>query len=594
MFKVISAEIKKAVSKPGVYILAILLAVILILGTFIYKPKTNKSEEIELTGNTYTAKYLYFTGNGHANAGLKAEIDDKIDKAVESINNYTITLNNVDYSQEAYINILVEKFIENYKAYQDCINEGTSNDMTYITQFAKPALKSSLEKINSAVEQAIINNQQGSYSLISTKENYAKYKAAYKNALAWVKITPSSKDSLRNLIIEFDTNYKEPLFNSIKNFKYSTLSESFIKEYTSNEETSKLTILYNRLNKIDEQIQENLNIIANNSDSVTKDNTDQSLASEMDKLANLYVNTANTYINLVKYELLTNAFSKLSTTEQIKALNLSNYSEYNSNSLLIKYDYLFNKNKTAYDYNNPLTIGISSGNETNAYDYAYFVLRLFSFVIIAYSIISACHAIAGEIKEGSMRYIAIRPVNRTKLFLGKWLAIIIMSSILIIFSSIIALAVGSAVYGVTSLNILTIFNGNVAITMQPILMLAIYLLSLLLELSIYSAIAMLLSTLLKSDLFSVTVMLMLYLLNTLLPMFVQGSNSWLTFYPFTHISLYSMFGSSIYSTKSDFFNLLLGAKTYAGSHIALTLSVILIIILITIGYGIKTFKKKEL
>ena len=36
MFKVISAEIKKILSKPSIYILAIILAAILVLGVFIF------------------------------------------------------------------------------------------------------------------------------------------------------------------------------------------------------------------------------------------------------------------------------------------------------------------------------------------------------------------------------------------------------------------------------------------------------------------------------------------------------------------------------------------------------------------------------
>ena len=314
----------------------------------------------------------------------------------------------------------------------------------------------------------------------------------------------------------------------------------------------------------------------------------------MDELANLYIDTAKTYTNLVKYELLSNAFDNLKTNEQINALSLSDYSEYDSNSHLIRYEYLFKNNKGANEYNRPLTIGITSGNEINAYDYTYFVLKLFSFVIIAYAIMAACHSIAGEIKEGSMRYLAIRPVNRTSMFLGKWLAIMLMSLILIIFSSVIAVCVGGAVYGFESLNILTIFNGTTAVTMHPIVMIVIFLLNMFLELTIYSALAMLLSCMFKSDLLSVTLLLVLYLINVLLPVFVQGANTWLAFYPFSHISIYALFGSSIYATSNDFFNLLLGSKIYVGSSILLTSSIISILIIAFISLAVKIFKNKEL
>ena len=165
---------------------------------------------------------------------------------------------------------------------------------------------------------------------------------------------------------------------------------------------------------------------------------------------------------------------------------------------------------------------------------------------------------------------------------------------MIIFSAVVALCVGGAVYGFESLTILTIFNGTTAITMHPIVMLLLYLISLFLELTVYASIAMLLSCLFKSDLFAVTIMLVLYLLNILLPIFAGGINSWLAFYPFSHISLYSLFGSSNYALADNFLNVLLGAKVYAGTNIGLTIFIIVLFIAIANIIGSAVFKKKEL
>ena len=207
---------------------------------------------------------------------------------------------------------------------------------------------------------------------------------------------------------------------------------------------------------------------------------------------------------------------------------------------------------------------------------------------------AACHSIAGEVKEGSMRYLAIRPISRTEMFFGKWFAILAMCMILITFSAIISLCVGGAVYGMTTQTILTIFNGDVALTIHPLGMIGLFLLSMFLELLIYSILAMLFSALFKSDLMSMTILLVLYLLNTLIPIFIQGANSWLTYYPFSHISLYSLFGSSVYAVPHNFFNLVFGSKVYTGTHFALTLSVILLLITIVSIVAIRIFKKKEL
>ena len=389
---------------------------------------------------------------------------------------------------------------------------------------------------------------------------------------------------------EYEDRFKDSFINSINNFKYPTLSDEFIEDYTANVEGTKYFTINARMQEIIADIYELRDLAQSNSD------TNQSISSkdEMLRLINLYVNTADTFINLVNYELLSNAFSAVDTNDQLDLMYLANQSQYNSNSLLIRYTYLFENNKTENDFAHPLTIGVTSNHETNAYDYAYFILRLFSFIIIVYAVMTACHSIAGEIKEGSMRYLAIRPVGRIKLFFGKLLAILLMSIIMILFSAIVALCVGGAVYGFESLKILTIFNGSTAMTMHPIVMLLVYLLSMFLELAVYASIAMLLSCLFKSDLFAVTIMLVLYLINTLLPVFAGGINSWLAYYPFSHISLYSLFGSSNYALSDNFLNILLGAKVYAGTNIGLTISVTLLFIIIANVLGSILFKKKEL
>lgn len=582
MFKIISAEVKKIVSKPGIYILSVLLALILVLGAFIYKPVVYESTQFELFGSTYLDKYEDF--NAGSNAGQKAKSLAQLEVAINSIKNYSITFNQEEYTQKEYILLLLNKFNEYYDAYQDCSNDASTQQTV---DNIRSNLVQSLSNLNNAIETPLINSQNGSYSLLTSKDNYDKYITVYKEVLKWANLN-IKKENLKDHFIEFEKKYSNDFYSTINNFKYPTLSNEIIKTYTTEIEGSRLETLNKRLTNIWNEIQNNYTLAINN-DAFNTKNVDK-----MDQLANAYVETIDTYIGLIKYELLTNAFSILSTKEQLNTLYLSEYSYFNSKSLLERYNYLFEHNKSENDFGKPLTIGVSSNDSINAYDFAYFVLKIFSFVIIIYSIMAACHSIAGEIKEGSMRYLAIRPVSRTKMFFGKWFSILIMSAILILFSATIALSVGGAVYGFDANPILTIFNGSFAFSTHPLGMIAIYLISMMLELIVYSMIAMLMSTLFKSDLISMTILIVLYLLNILIPVFVQGANTWLAFYPFSHISLYSLFGSSVYSVPTNFFNLLFGSKVYAGTHIALTVSMILLITVIISLISIKVFKKKEL
>lgn len=582
MFKVISAEIKKILSKPSIYVVALILAAILVLGIFIYNPQTSTNNSITLNGDTFTAKLEDFN---NTTTGYKKISLDKVNNAVLSINEYTINQNFQTYTRQEYINTLYANILDEFYAYRNYASYSTDLGEQFTQQ--KNKLKTSINLLNDEINNSLQLALYNSYSMISTERNYKDFQSTIKEIISWANVSPS-KQTLATHCKEFENTLKPQLENIINSFIYPNLSNSIIADYSSTEENSKLSIIRERLQTIENEI----NLLATEIDA--KGNEENIVqAPTMDKLANLYVNTANTYINLVKYELISNAFSYTKTSQQLDLLHLKDYSSYNVKSLLIKYKYLFDNNKIESDYSKPLTIGSTSNNDINAYDYAYFSIKLFSFVIIAYSVMLACNSIAGEIKEGSMRYFAIRPISRTEMYFGKLLSIILLSSILILFSGIIALLVGGAVYGYSSLNILTIFNSSFAVVVNPLIMFGIFLLSLILELSIYTSIALLLSALIKSDVLAVTIIIVIYLINIMLPLFVQGSNTWLSFYPFSHISLYTLFGSAVYATN-DFFNLLLGAKVYATTNFALTLFIIVAVIAIINLVAVKIFKNKEL
>lgn len=579
MNKVINAEIKKTLSKPGVYILAVFLALILILGVFIYNPKENFENEISLNGNSVIEKYNDFIGN--STFSYKTSTDNKINSSTRAINNYFVG----ELTVKQYVENLKNEYqtsLDKYKAsaYDDSTAERIEN--------LKNEFISKLNNLNSYISNCLILPQNYSYPILTTEENYDKYFENIKNIETWAKKTITDKTALQTHFKSYEENYKDKLNQNLSEFIYPSLSNEFINSYTNASENSNLKAVNEKLNEIYIKMQQ---VFEN---ARTDDTINISQANQIDKLANEYIYTAETYQKLVRYELISNAFNSVSETKSLSIKFLNQESKYNSNSLLIKYRYIFQSNKTEQDYANPLTIGVASNTTKNAYDYAYFVLRLFSCVIIVYAIMTASFAIAGEIKEGSMRYYAIRPISRTQILLGKLLSTLIISSILFIFSFAISLLVGGFIYGFSSKTILTIFNGSTLVTIKPIIMLLIYLISVFVELIIYTCISLMLSTLLKSDLVTLVLVIVLYLFNLMLPMFVQGASSWLMFYPFSHISFYALWGSSLFAINSNFYNILFGAKVFTNTNLILYSIISLVLIIIPIVVAINMFKRKEL
>ena len=563
------------VSKPGVFVLAILLAIILVLGVFIYDPQVT-NDKIEM-GSTLNEVYTNFTSA----TGYKTKYDSLINNTIAQIEDYKI--NGGDY--KTHIEKSLQELEQAYQSYKKYPLEAEHLYDDETANAKRIEIANQLSAFSTTIINAVQMSANKTYAVLTTKSNLDLLETTSKNGQDFIKRW-IDRDKISEACQEFENQYLNTIKNCVNNLIFTTLPNSILLNYTQKTENSRLTIIENRLAKVNNQIEE-LYVQAAADATIEQEK-------QMVDLCNKYINIANSYINLVNYELLTNAFSFVGTKTQLNTLYLSTENQFAAKTNLIRYSYIFEHELSEKDFAKPLTIGTTSNDEKNGYDYAYFILKLFSFVIIAYAIMSACHAIAGEVKEGTMRYLAIRPVNRTKILFGKMLAIIFMSAIFAIFSAVIALIVGGITYGLNSAVILTIFNGTKAITLHPIVMLLIYIISMLIELTIYVSIALLLSCLLKSDLLAVTLMLMLYLLNVLIPAFVSNPTSWLAFYPFSHISIYSLFGSSIFATNDNFLNVLLSAKIFTNSSLLLTIIVILTITIIVNFISTYLFNKKEL
>ncbi len=598
MFNVIRAELKKMVSRPGIYILAAFLAVILVLGVFLYNPDVREVSSIPTTITLQTNGFVNNTGYN------KSYSDNYVTLATNAVNSYY-------YNGQTYYEVMYGEDGNSglWQEYQNALQEmkirantdiGETQLENYVNTFV-----SILNKINDVITSAYtLTTNTIAFPLLTSSTNYSNYLSLYSiivtrqagNDSVFGRVNDENNYmSFQQRIELFVDSYQSSYEECISNFIFPTISESLYNRYTSDEEDSYLTIVNARLEEIYNQmlaIEEEYTLSLTNGE-YTQTLYNQ-LQEEYNELANRYYCTALNYYYLVEYELKSNAYTFVSTSQSLDLWGLEDESEYNSNTQLMRYQYLFENDKLESDYANPLAVGSTITDEITAYDYAYFILKLFSFIIIAYAIMSACGAVAGEIKDGTMRYYAIRPIKRGDILFGKLLAIIIMSFIMIVFSAVIAMCVGAGVYGWTNLTILTIFNGTTAMTISPLVMMLLYIASFLIEVIVYTSIAMLLSCLLKSDLLASTIMLLIYLLNIILPVFTGGMNSWLAYYPFSHISLFALFGSSIVSTSSDMLSSLLKVNVYASTGLIPTIVITALLIAVPLLLARFIFNKKEL
>ena len=186
------------------------------------------------------------------------------------------------------------------------------------------------------------------------------------------------------------------------------------------------------------------------------------------------------------------------------------------------------------------------------------------FIIVIYVITVAASTITGEQANGTLKMLAIRPYNRSKLLGGKLLSTLLIGILLIIVSAVATLAVGGISYGFASNPVLMVFNATSACAMSPALLYFIYLLTLVVEMAFFVLLALAISMLFKSQIASVAISILVYFGTIVLNMLL-GNASWLKILPFTNINLYKYFGSSFLSHDTNFLRAMFTSPVAVGS-----------------------------
>ena len=271
---------------------------------------------------------------------------------------------------------------------------------------------------------------------------------------------------------------------------------------------------------------------------------------------------------------------------------IENVDCYKNKENLTKYTYYIETDTNDYSYANPLSFDFTSNEKTNAYDYTYYALSIFGVILIVFAITFASYSIAGETKEGTMRFVSIRPVSRSSLILGKFFSIAIISFVMLVFSAVASMVVSGFMFGMQSLPILSIVNASKVIILHPMVSLLAFVGAMYIKLLVYISIAMLFTSFLKSDLLALILTLLIYVVNMMLPLFF-GASSWLRFNPLCNIDLYAFLGSGTMTAKTVL-GQLFTSVIYSGMTIWLSIIFVVAIIVVLNLISVFAFKKREL
>jgi len=579
MNKVISFELKKLVSRPGIYILALCLAILLTVSVIIYDPIEEKKVYNTLDGTTISAINNDFNNNYKNDYDLM--ISDSLSMADE-INQipYLTYKSEIDSAYNLFL-FSCEDYINNY-AYN-----ATASDSQKIEKVE--TIKLNNETLQNLVLSTLGNEENNYFKALITKSNYASL----------IKNFDQINNSLTQLINQVDRTASH----------HQSFAQKLNSEYIDNLKSSIDTIVYPNYTKeiskylIDGNYYnvtiERQEIVLRKMDEILvkveinpHNEENKKLIKEYNDLFNEYRLLTEMYVKALQTELNIICLNSVIDTSRDKLKYFKDTNLYTETENFTRIKYYIEHDKNEYDYASTLSFDYASNEKTNGFDYSYFALSIFGVLLVAFAIMLASHTIAGETKEGSLRFTAIRPVSRTSLYFGKFFAIAIITLILLVFSSIATIIVGGFSYGLSSHNLLTIINASKVIVMHPSLALIIFVASMYLQILVYTSIAMLISLVCKSDLFALITTFIIYIVNLLLPLFF-GTNSWLKYYPLTSLNLYAYVGAGS-KTADTLLGMMFSSKIYAHSSIWISIIFITLIIGISHAIAIHLFKKKEL
>ena len=272
-------------------------------------------------------------------------------------------------------------------------------------------------------------------------------------------------------------------------------------------------------------------------------NSDKTTLNKIKKEANYYYSTVDSLSAVINSSVQLSIIQDRTDADIHQYKGFQGIYTYAINEDYARNTYLFDNDKFAYQFANVFSVGATSGAEASAFDFMFFGLELFGFIVVITCVVLGASMVAGEQSSGTLKLLAIRPFKRSKILSGKLLSTIIFGFTLVIFSAIVLLLIGFTLYGIDATTILAVFNGGAAFAISPWLLMLIYVLMLLFKVFVYTLLAICISTLLKSNVAAVGISILVYFLSSIFSV-VFSSSYWYAFVPFTNIDLFKFFGGA--------------------------------------------------
>lgn len=577
LFKLCKAELKKIFYRPVMWFIFVSLVVSLTLLTTLFNPTKTNSSNQTISGINVNAIYQQFLNDSNQNS--KTKLDSAL---ISTKNDIEIITNNAkddkqlkDFKEkiattEASFEIVKIK-IKNY-----------SQNTTPISEVATALdnLKLNAGQVVVYMNQTLTDENISFYITNSEFDTIQAFFSKLNNSI------PSSYSNMNEQIPELYTYLAN-------NFDFKNISNIILnlKSFNINQQNIDLLIDKYYFQTIDTEnidSQSKLNQISAQINEFSKNNSSSILEEDFQKINTLisnYTSTAKMSGQILKDSFKVEIASEIKSSKIQEYKGFSDFNEYNLKNSIAKNTYLLENNLFDYNYLSPFNFN-QSGEQINAFDFTIFSMQILGLIIAIFSIFIGGSQIAGESASGTLKMIAIRPYSRNKIVLSKFLATIMFMIFMTAISLISSFVVGFISYGVTTTDVLVVFNASKTFILNGYLLLLIYFVSIILTQTFFIAFSIMLSSIIKSSTFSVLTGFIVYLLNIILTPLLYAK-SWFKFIPFANVDLYKYFGATTLGNIFGF-NISYG-NNFVFSAIYLFSSIIFFTLI-----SLTTFARKEI
>lgn len=454
------------------------------------------------------------------------------------------------------INIIkVNNYFEIFeKEYQNAINYTTPTLVGFATEF-----KNNYYEFNKLIEKehsilsAIESKRKELLSIIKNFKEY--YSLLIDNSFPIVTIDKDVQIELSDaldytirILSKITTQGKLSDYTTILNELKNSNIVNFLVEISSNNYINQITLnksLVNDLEKAKKKVDDNKVEIKNNIELHKDDNGIKNIQFDITQ----YQLLSQTYNNYINDLIITNIAKDFQYDKFINlyGYDFNEYNEYMFGERIAINKFYLENNTYSNSYINNFSFGQNSSTNTNVFDFMYFTLEICAVVITIFAMMQICNLITNETESGTITLLLVRPYKRSKIITAKLLTTIFFVLTFMLFTTLISFAGGVALFGYESRQILAVFNASSIISISPILLMLINILSHTIDIIFFVILALMIATVIKNYAGSLTACIITIILHYVLNVLFGGA-FWYSFLPGVNLHLFKFFGNNFINT----------------------------------------------